>query len=75
MDKWISVKDRLPEDDLPKTAKQVKVLTAIKGKSGYAVRSQLRWKNYYGDWVWRYSAGEVTHWMPLPEPPKEDTHD
>lgn len=23
----------------------------------------------------RYTSGEVTHWMPLPEPPKEDEHE
>lgn len=22
-------------------------------------------------WAWRYSTWEPTHWMPLPDPPKE----
>lgn len=79
MAEWISVKERQPEDDLPPSAKQIKVITAVKGKNGYTVRSQLRWKVWYDGypsgeyrWVWKYAAGDVTHWMHLPEPPKEE---
>lgn len=78
---WISVEDRLPEDciDKSKDIKQIKVLVAIKAKNGWTVRTQNRCKNthyeYFRDepevtWYWRHSAGEVTHWMPLPEPPQ-----
>lgn len=75
---WISVKDHMPEDDLPEGSKalQIKVLVAIKSKNGYTVRTQNRirqeraWEGKYTEWYWRYSAGRVTHWMPLPEPPK-----
>jgi hypothetical protein len=81
---WISVKDRLPEDciDQSKDIKNIKVLVAIKAKNGWTVRTQNRCKNthyrYFGadpeiSWYWRHSAGDVTHWMPLPEPPKEDS--
>lgn len=76
---WIGVKYALPEDTLESSdkRKQIKVLTAIKAKNGYTVRSQLRMKHenwYTGDvrWDWKYSAGEVTHWMPLPEPPRKE---
>lgn len=72
MMEWISVKDRLPEDEVSPSAKQVKVLTAIKGKNGYTVRTQLRFKDRYDKFAWKYSAGDITHWMPLPEPPKEE---
>ena len=55
MKKWISVKDELPEN-------------------GY-------WLCYFddgfistvtmsGDWELWDDSGEVTHWMPLPKPPK-----
>jgi hypothetical protein len=80
-DNWISVEERLPESDLPKnsTKLQIKVLVAIRAKNGYTVRTQNRirqeksWMSGGGftDWYWRYSAGEVTHWMPIPQSPKE----
>jgi hypothetical protein len=76
--KWIPVSERLPEDDLPKDSKvkQIKVLTALKSDKGVrTVRSQMRYRcTWYSDsepWVWKYSGSEITHWMPLPEPPKE----
>lgn len=72
---WISIYDRLPEDGIGDKVKQIKVLTALKSRNGYTVRSQMRMKQFsYGQsevyrWVWKYSGGEVTHWMPLPEAP------
>ena len=74
--KWIPVTERLPEDDLPKGSKvkQIKVLTALRsGKGVITVRSQTRYRmTWYPNspWGWKYSASEITHWMPLPEPPK-----
>ena len=80
MAEWISVSDKLPEDCIPKDYKHktIKVLVAIKAKNGITVRTQNRFqdhryvnvgeKEYY--WTWRFSAGEVTHWMFLPEPPR-----
>ncbi len=76
---WISVKDRLPEDDLldDNTRKTVKCLVAIKAKNGVTVRTQMRFKDHtYKDgkrkeyWRWKLAHGDVTHWMPLPPPPK-----
>lgn len=69
MSERISVKDRMPEDSLPDSAKQVKVLVAIKAKNGYTIRSQMRAKFFSDDWDWKQSAGDVTHWMPLPTLP------
>lgn len=76
---WISVEERLPEDMLPTDYKYktIKVLVAIKGKNGVTIRTQQRFLDYtYRDdkrtsfWTWRFSGGDVTHWMPLPEAPK-----
>ena len=74
---WISVEDRQPEDTIPDDYKYntIKVLVAIKGKNGVTIRTQQRFLDYsYREgkriWTWRFSAGDVTHWMPLPEPPK-----
>ena len=59
---WISVDDRLPEN----------------GKEGVLIA--LRWGEVDIGWCedgrWRsefvngYEDGEVTHWMPIPQPPK-----
>ena len=64
---WISVKDRLPEDDFPKDTKKLQ----------NRIRQYCSWKcdGVFTDWYWRHSAGRVTHWMPLPEPPEEKRND
>lgn len=77
---WISVKDRLPEDDLPEGSKKmrIKVLVAIRNNKGvYTVRTQTRalGGSYHvsEEWEWgKHSYGDVTHWMPLPEPPETE---
>ena len=59
--KWTSVEERLPEDG-------VDVLT--RRAVGMSVEAHCGWgwteDGYHTKW-------RVTHWMPLPEPPKEDT--
>ena len=59
---WISVRDRLPED-------QVEVLVATRSKNG--VRNIDKGYLAIDHFIHRGRA-EVTHWMPLPEPPKEE---
>lgn len=72
MSEWISVKDRLPEDGQ-------KVLAFGGGERRYyCVAKFFKHFNDGGDF-WhlgakdrKYSPGyKITHWMPLPEPPKE----
>ena len=60
MDKWISVNDRLPE-------RFERVLVCRKDKK---VEQGFR---DVGDWwhVYGTRTKHITHWMPLPEPPKE----
>lgn len=66
--KWISVKDRLPaynrtvltySPDMAQTM-------LVDEYAGYYGEDDDEW---YEGWVHRKG---VTHWMPLPEPPKED---
>lgn len=71
--KWISVKERLPED-----CKDVFVWAVYHEEYGksWALREIDKYCKGVG---WENTADpdvrEVTHWMPLPEPPKEDAHD
>lgn len=62
MAEWISVKERLPEDDI------VCILTdGVSDAIGYRGKVfgwHLMWTDYLEE-------SKVTHWMPLPEPPKK----
>lgn len=61
---WISVEDKLPED-------MKAVVTYSSNKHGR--RIQLAWWNsYWHTWLSNTkSVRHITHWMPLPEPPKQ----
>ena len=81
MNEWISVKDRLPEDDLPQDTERmaIKVLVCSTQGNKYSVRtlSRQRWVMSinpvkYHPWEWSKDARNITHWMYLPEPPKEE---
>ena len=64
VNEWISVKDRLPE-------LHTKVLCCgVKG--GRFIAETSEWGEGHIYWTKRDGKGcsEVTHWMPLPEPPK-----
>lgn len=61
--KWISVKERLPENN--------QQALCVMTDGSFCV---FTWN--YIDWMWNdgdewYREEDVTHWMPLPEPPKE----
>lgn len=67
--KWISVEERLPEIN-------VSVLAIAKFKECGGYRFEISsWSGVTNHGVphfWEFGdAMEVTHWMPLPEPPKE----
>ena len=62
---WISVKDRLPENDQW-------TLCFMKDKS-FGTFRVFQWN--YIDWQWNdgnewFDEKDVTHWMPMPKPPK-----
>lgn len=64
--KWIRVKDKLPP-------REHKVLT-VDGHG--CIRMLAFWKKEKERWTWIEDLcfthrNDITHWMPLPEPPKE----
>lgn len=65
--KWISVKERLPEVDMG-------VVCVAQTAWGPEVTEGYFWK--HSQMISPIDEGcavdKVTHWMPLPEPPKED---
>lgn len=79
---WTSVKAWLPEE-LPenKGKKVIPCLVAVKsryskGKPNIEKRQRQWLKDCNGEfveWEWsRLRCEQITHWMPLPEPPKGD---
>ncbi len=58
---WISVEERLPERDKD-------VLCFFRHPDSTTVCQNV----YYGNGHWLGEGSFVTHWMPLPEPPKEE---
>lgn len=66
--KWISVKERLPErpDNWPHCAiRRCYFLVALESGCVESLGFDFR------EMRWHSTGSPVTHWMPLPEPPKE----
>ena len=59
---WIPVKDRLPEN-----VKEGLLIALRWGEVDIGWCEDGRWGSQFVD---EYEDGEVTHWMPLPQPPK-----
>lgn len=65
--KWISVEDRLPGTQKVLITDGDIVMRGYRRPDGvwkYGAEEHMKWE--------RLSIRPVTHWMPLPEPPKED---
>lgn len=62
---WISVKDRLPD-------KRKDVLCLFQDEQRKIKRIEISWIDSVGLFLYEDIFGQVTHWIPLPEPPKED---
>lgn len=74
MTEWINVKDRLPDDK-----EQYLICNESNfGKIDIAYYQPIgdKFSNYEPFWQARsHRSTGVTHWMPLPEPPKETNND
>ena len=64
---WISVEERLPEKHV-----EVLICTEDYGKNelGFAIVAVWDGSDWIETWNREKSIHYVTHWMPLPEPPK-----
>lgn len=60
---WICVKDRLPEKN------NIVLVCMDNGQYKVVLTSYL---SRYGEWISYDKNQKVTHWMPFPEPPKEE---
>jgi hypothetical protein len=68
---WISVNDRLPKRDGESSIyclvfETFKTITVRPYNEAHSCWDQEDGDDYYTDAV----GGKITHWMPLPEPPK-----
>lgn len=61
---WISVKDRLPEKN------RIVLVCMDNGQYKAVLTSYLSSSD--GEWISYDKNRKVTHWMPFPEPPKEE---
>ena len=66
--KWIPVTERLPENN-----------DVVLGRTWHKIYWIVQWNERYGEWEdcftsegCSHSEDSITHWMPLPEPPKEE---
>ncbi len=78
---WISVEERLPKNDWGNHWKDRKYYLVFTKPSGLMNVAVYGYKEHDW-WIDRNSCvldkknyKEVTHWMPLPEPPKGEKHD
>lgn len=74
MTDWISVKERLPDDGVEVLACYNNIYKVLDKKIDSFEIEMLRYfSSGIGKWVDRtnYEYVGITHWMPLPEPPKE----
>ena len=71
---WISVNDRLPEDDLPKDTKKKMIRCLVytdKGTIKPCVRQRWEVNGKLVPWQWNKDLfAKPTHWMYYPQPPK-----
>lgn len=79
---WIRVEDRLPEYDkevlihaVSKTTNESKIAISYLMDKFYFGSRPINLKEPIWHEPWQYFGANntITHWMPLPEPPKEET--
>lgn len=66
MSEWISVKDNLPKKNQP-----VLCFYKFEPESPNVIADNI----YMGGGLFMSETSKVTHWMPLPKPPKETNNE
>ena len=71
-DKWISVEDRLPKTEgdylvWNEEQKKIEIRFFYRLPPNYPVEDHPEIREYFGNYS---DYKRITHWMPLPEPPK-----
>ncbi len=66
MSDWISVEDRTPDIGIEK------LLVTYSSSAGRTVEMARYVNGHLVLFAFEHPDGIITHWMPLPEPPKED---
>ena len=76
---WVSVEDRLPEDDTSEYKAQIAVLVltdreSIKIKKRTYHPGRVYYGKFYPErWDWgTFNDDRITHWMLLPAPPEKE---
>ena len=76
---WVSVEERLPEDDVPEYKVQIAVFVltdreAVKIKNRTYHPARFYYGKFYPErWDWgTFNDDRITHWMPLPTLPGKD---
>ena len=74
--KWISVNDRLPECIEKYGISKIVLCLDARGRAGFGIYQNGERQLYYEGWFTGGEVGEncveITHWMPIPDPPKND---
>lgn len=73
--RWISVTERLPDCDDKWGISRIVLCLDAEGRVGFGIYQNGKKQLYHEGWFTGGDVGEggvtVTHWMPIPEPPKE----
>lgn len=83
-DRWISVEERLPERNTEVLVYAIGDADGFWGKHVIAIAERFLFKffpssegedEWSSPWQYFHTDYKITHWLPLPELPKEEEHD
>jgi hypothetical protein len=73
---WIPVNEKLPDCDDKWGISKIVLCLDARGRVGFGIYQNREKQLYHAGWFTGGGVGEdcvtVTHWMPIPDPPKND---